>query len=76
MASSRGRGDEVKLDPNTRSLINAACAQMTANSSKPRLSASPVAFDELAHGLLSVQTKHTGLRHDSLLSSGTYQMPS
>jgi hypothetical protein len=38
------RGDQ--LDPNTRSLINAACAQVQASSSKARLYASFVVLDD------------------------------
>jgi hypothetical protein len=28
LASAMGRGDEIKLDPNTLSLINAACTEI------------------------------------------------
>src|ERR1700730_19088881 len=39
-ASSMSRGDETKLDPNTLSLISAACAQVQARSVRLRFSLS------------------------------------
>lgn len=57
----------VQLDPNTRSLINAACAQVQASSSKARLYASFVVLDD-PHMASSANCRNT-LASDMIASA-------
>jgi hypothetical protein len=46
VALPTSRGDEIKLDPNTLSLINAACAQVQARPIRTCFSFSLVAWED------------------------------